>query len=131
MVEIKSTCCGDVICSGDSLTHALMSAVRDGVSLRYADLRNRYCSYLDLPGIDLSYADLRGAGFRYANLRGANLELAKVDRADFRGANLEDVCHTGVEFSELQIRYAKTRGMWADEVSVPVGFETVAVGSGF
>lgn len=38
MVDIKTKCCGEVICSGETAIDALINGVQAGVSLKYADL---------------------------------------------------------------------------------------------
>lgn len=112
MIEIKSTCCGVVICSGHDVPRMLEEAVATGVSLRYADLSQRWLPDVNLRGADLGYADLRGTVLTNANLRGASIAYADVEDTDFRGADLRDVCYSGVNFKGIQLRRAKTMGMW-------------------
>lgn len=61
----------------------ILTAVREGKSLRWADLRGA-----NLQGADLRWADLRWADLRGADLRGADLWGANLWGADLRGANL-------------------------------------------
>ncbi len=116
MVEIKTTCCGAVIFSGETVRLAVESAVTDGVSLRYADLSHLWLPDVNLYGADLEYANLSYSVFRDSNLRGASIMYANVEDADFRGADFRDVCHTGVVFRGTQLRGARTLGMWSREI---------------
>jgi hypothetical protein len=58
-------------------------AIKSGISLICADLRNA-----DLSDADLSYADLSYANLSYANLRNANLSDADLSYANLSDADL-------------------------------------------
>lgn len=81
MAEVKTHCCGEVICSGNTVRAAVQGAVEAGVSLAYADLRGANLCYISFGFNNLSYADLSGANLRYTNL----------DDADLRGTQVHDV----------------------------------------
>lgn len=78
----------------ETLARALEQAVRDHVSLEYADL-----SGASLVNASLDGAQLPRARFRGANLLGANLSEAVMDGSDFSGAGLQNSC---LCFSSLQ-----------------------------
>lgn len=113
MVEIKTMCCGVVICSGETARAAVESAVRDGESLAYADLEGMFLSGVDIPGANLSHANLRRTQFNYANLRGANISDSGVYMAEFHDADLRDTNQTGVYILMEMRQRAKTTGVWA------------------
>ncbi len=70
MIQIKNWLTGAVIFEGEypTIKDAVEAAVKQGVSLAYADLEGA------LEGADLRGADFRGADLRGASLIGANLE---------------------------------------------------------
>jgi hypothetical protein len=71
----------------DVLT-AVVRAVAEGVSLRWADLGGADLGGADLRGADLQGANLRGADLFGADLAGADLTGADLTRASLHGANL-------------------------------------------
>ena len=89
---------------------ALLEAVRKGVNLRRANLREadlcgaNLCE-ADLYGANLCEANLCGANLRGASLRGANLCGANLRRANLRGA---DLC--GANLCEANLCGANLRG---------------------
>lgn len=83
MIEIKSRCCCEVICSGETVREAVESAARVGVSLRYANLSSVDPFQVNLCGADLAYANLSGSDFGLANLRGASIMCANVEGTSF------------------------------------------------
>lgn len=80
---------GEILYEGHFPTLAACAeqAVRDGVSLDYADL-----SRANLFNAVLDEASLRHASFNGANLAGANLSEARLERADFTDAALQNTC---------------------------------------
>ncbi len=105
MVEIKSTCCGVVICSGETVRLAVESAVAAGVSLENADLRDA-----DLEGVDLRGANLRGAYLHWANLINANLDGTILRNATLRGTHFVE----GSTYNNLtHVSYAGIRDLGA------------------
>jgi hypothetical protein len=92
-----------------SLSAAISNAIKNGISLRHADLSDANLRIADLRGADLrdadlSDADLSGADLREANLSradlsGANLSDANLRAADLSGANFR--CSTGLHIPEI------------------------------
>jgi len=81
------------------LGFAVIKAVSDGVSLRYANLKYANLEYVYLRGAYLKSADLKGANLEGAILRGANLEGSNLRDAILRGANLEGSNLRGATFT--------------------------------
>lgn len=100
MVEIKTKCCGEVICSGETIRDAVVYAKQEGISLAYADLRHLNLRSLDLQGIDFRYADLSGADFRGAILTGTTFSFARVGGAKIDDENWRSLKR--VNFQDLE-----------------------------
>ena len=98
----------------DNLRELVAEAVRNGVSLKDADLRRA-----NLIGADLYGADLRGADLYGANLRGAYLRRADLSRTNLRGADLShtDLSHT--DLSGTDLRGANLRGANLSDADLP------------
>lgn len=92
MIEIKTKCCGEVICSGETVRAALLYARHAGISMACANLRR-----LNLMGLVL-----RGIDFREADLSQSNLKFCRLQDCDFRGAIL-----AGTNFSLAKVNHAK------------------------
>jgi hypothetical protein len=83
-----------------TLKELVEKAVREGVSLRYAnledanlegsDLTNASLTNTSLTNTSLINASLTNASLMNANLENAKLENAKLENVDLRNANLED-----------------------------------------
>ena len=73
-----------------SIKELVEKAVKEGVSLAYADLRGADLDYADLRKADLSYADLSYANLYGADLKGANLWSANLGGANLYGAEIEE-----------------------------------------
>lgn len=129
MIEIKSWCCGTVICTGESRKIALEQAVEDGVSLRYADLSDMYLGGAQLGGANLGYADLTNTNLHHAQLRGASIAHAKTHGATFRYTDLRGVCNTGVHLFGAQTQGALRTGMWTREDGGDTVQRTITVGN--
>ena len=71
-----------------TLKEAVEEAVRQGISLKYADLRDANLEGADLKGANLRDADLRDADLNNANLEGAHLSGADLNSAKLIGADL-------------------------------------------
>ena len=88
-IKIRNRRTGSVVFEytkeGNTITEAVLEAIRCDANLRGADL-----SDADLNGADLSGADLYGADLRCADLRGANLRDADLRGTDLRGTDLRD-----------------------------------------
>lgn len=120
MVEIKSWCCGVVLCEGSTIHLAVYSAVKDGISLQYADLSDLDLNCLYVPNADFSYADLRETNFTGANLRGARLEGATVNSdTNFSRANLRDVNYTGCDLFSTKLKDTRLQRIHTEDVVVP------------
>ena len=83
-IEIRNRWTGSVVFEytkeGNTITEAVLEAIRCDANLRCADLYDA----------DLRGTDLRGANLRGANLYGADLRCADLRCADLYGANLRD-----------------------------------------
>jgi hypothetical protein len=87
---------------GNTITEAVLEAIRCDANLRGADL-----SDADLSGADLSGADLSGADLRCANLYGADLYGADLRGTDLRGTDLRDADLSGADLSGADLCDAK------------------------
>ena len=96
-IEIKNRLNGEVIfaneCDYNTIAITVQEAVKQKISLRYADLRYADLSYADLrsavlSSADLRYADLSSADLRYAVLSYADLRYAVLSYADLHYADL-------------------------------------------
>ena len=100
-------------CENNTESITVQEAVKQKVSLAYADLRNFNLGYANLDNIDLSHADLTHAIFygavmgfaklNDANLEGAILTNASLEYSDLRGADLmkADLSRTDLHYSNL------------------------------
>ena len=106
MIEIKNRFDGAVIFSGnfDTIGEAVLAAIKEKKSLRYANL-----DYADLHFADLRSADLRSADLHYANLRYANLDYANLRSADLRYADLHSADLRYADLSSADLSYADLR----------------------
>ena len=91
-IDIKNWETGEVIfsyaCENNTITKTLEEAVKQGVSLAYADLMG-----VSLIGANLSYANLNnanlfGADLSFTNLSGVNLSYSILKRTELFGTNL-------------------------------------------
>lgn len=86
-IEIRNRWTGSVVFEytkeGNTITEAVLEAIRCGADLRRANLCDA-----DLYGADLRCANLRGADLRRADLRDADLRDADLCDADLCGADL-------------------------------------------
>ena len=101
-IQIKNRYTEEVIFEHEeeenTIKKTVEKAVRDGVSLAYADLSyadlanaslaNASLAYADLANADLANADLAYANLAYADLANASLAYADLDYADLAYANL-------------------------------------------
>lgn len=79
---------------GASDKETVASAIKDGVSLEHADLKNSDLTGSKLDGIsfagaDLSECDIPLCSFVGANFKGADLSSARAWKTDFKGADME------------------------------------------
>lgn len=77
MVEVRTLCCGEVICTGETVLKAVQRAITRGISLKYANLE----------GADLRDGDLRGARLYRASLINAQVKGLDMTGADISGAH--------------------------------------------
>jgi uncharacterized protein YjbI with pentapeptide repeats len=92
-------------CEANTIKETVEAAVKQGVSLRDANL-----SGADLRNANLSGADLSGADLRYADLRNANLSGAYLSGADFNGAHFSGANLARANLSGANLRYADLSG---------------------
>ena len=92
MIQIRNWRTSEVIFEGDyqSIKDAVEAAVKQRVSLAWADLAGA-----DLTDASLIRADLRGASLIGANLEGVNLTGANLTGAKLKWADLTDAIVTG------------------------------------
>ena len=92
MAQIKSWKTNEVLFEykddNPTMKETVEEAVRQGISLEFADLSGADLIYADLYRANLKYADLSGANLINALLRGADLEGANLKNADLRNAHL-------------------------------------------
>ncbi|MDF1685330.1 MAG: pentapeptide repeat-containing protein [Parvibaculaceae bacterium] len=93
---------------GEKRGRAVLAALKDGVSLGGADLRNAY-----LGGADLRNAYLEGAYLKDANLEDACLEYACLEYAYLKGANLR-----GAELERAELEGAYLKGANLEGASI-------------
>lgn len=128
MVEIRTRWMRTFIWGGATLRGAVESAVRNGVSLKGADLRGIDLRKANLEGADLRIADLSEADLEAVNLkdadlggavlRGANLFNANLRRTNLVGANL-----TGCILPSYDSRENKSRGGFIARLKRLLGWE--------
>ena len=97
MIQILNYQTGGVIFEGDypNIKEAVEAAVKQGVSLAFADLSR----------VNLEGANLEGANFYKANLRWANLYKANLYKANLYKANLR-----WAKLIKADLRWAKLSG---------------------
>ena len=105
---------GEVIFSGgfESIKECVLAALREGKSLRSADL-----SSADLRSADLSSADLSSANLSYADLSYADLRSANLRSADLRSANLSSANLRSANLSYADLRYVNLSYVKSDFLS--------------
>ena len=90
-IEIKSIF-GDILfiyeAENATIKDAVEKAVKEKISLSFADLYSANLSSADLSSANLSSADLRLANLSSANLYSANLSSANLSSANLSSANL-------------------------------------------
>ena len=100
-IEIRNRWTGSVVFEytkeGNTITEAVLEAIRCDANLRGADLYGA-----DLRDANLRGADLRDADLRCANLYGANLRDANLRDADLCGANLCDADLYGADLRDAK-----------------------------
>ena len=91
-IKIRNRWTGSVVFEytkeGNTITEAVLEAIRCDANLRDADLRDADLNGSDLRGADLYGADLYGADLRDADLRDADLSGTDLRGADLYGADL-------------------------------------------
>ena len=107
-IKIRNRWTGSVVFEytkeGNTITEAVLEAIRCDANLRGADL-----SDADLSDADLSDANLRGADLRRANLYDADLYGADLRDADLRGTDLRDADLRDADLYGANLRDADLR----------------------
>jgi len=107
-IEIKSIF-GEVLFTYEdenaTIKKAVEKAIKERVSLSFADLRSADLSYANLSSADLSSAVLSFASLRFANLSFADLRFADLIYADLIYADL-----SFADLSSANLSSAKNRG---------------------
>lgn len=85
---------------------AVIEAVKNNVSLRFASLRSLDLRDADLSNADLSEADLSNAYLSGTNLSGANLKGARLSFATLRGVNFTNANLWNVNFIYTDLKHA-------------------------
>ena len=118
-IKIRNRWTGSVVFEytkeGNTITEAVLEAIRCDANLRGADLSDADLSDANLRGADLRRAnlydaDLYGADLRDANLRGADLRDADLRDADLRDADLRCADLYGADLYGADLRDANLRG---------------------
>ena len=106
-----------------SRKNTVQNAIKNGISLSYADLRGANLRGADLSDADLRFADLWFADLRGANLRGADLSGADLRDADLRGADLDESeqIRMGLILTEPMRGFKKCKDGVIVELEIPAG----------
>ena len=97
MIQIRNWKTKKVIFEGEypTIKDAVEAAVKQGVSLAWANLTGA-----NLTGANLTWADLTGANLTWANLTGADLTGADLYKANLTGADLTRANLTNANFTD-------------------------------
>lgn len=111
MIQILNWKTKEVIFEGDypNMKSAVEAAVKQGVSLAFADLAEEILSGSNLTGANFAWADLTDANFRGATITGANFCNAILVWADFTGANLSDTNFAGADLAWANLTSANLK----------------------
>ena len=113
-IEIRNRWTGSVVFEytkeGNTITEAVLEAIRCDANLRDANLRNANLRGANLRDANLRDANLRDADLRDADLRGANLRDADLRCADLCGANLYGADLRGADLRGANLYGADLRG---------------------
>ena len=85
----------------DSVKKAVKHAVRQGISLEWADLMGA-----NLVGANLEWADFEGANLAFASLEDVSLAFANLVEASLEGANLSGASLVGANLIRATLDYA-------------------------
>lgn len=117
-------------CYAKSLSDAVIKAINNNVSLRYADLPE-----LDLNDITLNCVDFYGANLKYSNFSGSILKNINLSNANLYGssfvgttlykANLMDVDFDHVDLRNILLNNIKTNKRIIQFFGVEVQDETI------
>ena len=120
-MQIKNRFSPHVIFEGDynSVRDAVEAAIKQNVSLQYADLRGADLRGADLRGAELQYADLCGADLRGADLRNAELAHVSLRGADLRGADLRgaELWYADLRGADLSGADLRDADLWRADLS--------------
>ena len=103
-MEIRNWRTGEVIYQAkvNTLKELVEKAVKEGVSLKCAYLKNTDLRKADLSCADLYGADLRGADLSGSYLYGTDLSCADLGGADLSNAKLRDTCLVNADLSDAK-----------------------------
>ena len=122
-IEIRNRWTGSVVFEytkeGNTITEAVLEAIRCDANLRGADLSDADLSDANLRGADLRRANLYDANLYDADLRDANLRDADLCNADLRSANLCDADLRGANLYGADLRSTDLRGAKGCYLSCP------------
>lgn len=93
-----------------SIRSLVEDAVKDGVNLESAVLKNEDLSGLVLTEARLSYANLKGADLSNTNFRYSRLKGTSFKKADLRGTDFEFACMHDADLRNTDLGRADFRG---------------------
>ena len=85
-------------CENNTICKTVKEAIRQGISLAYANLFNANLSNIDFSGVNLSYANLS-----WSNLNNCNLSYADLSYANLSWSNLNNCNLTGTDLTETDL----------------------------
>ncbi len=108
-----------------TVKEAVKYAIRNHISLKYADLRGTNLRNMDLSNADLSNAYLQYADLSHSNLSRACLQNAKLNGANLTGAcladaNLTDAVLSGTVLVSAELSDADLSGAYLDYSCLPL-----------
>ena len=90
-------------CENNTITKTLEEAVKQGVSLAYADLRGANLAGANLSYANLNNANLFGADLSFTNLSDTNLSYSNLKRTELFGTNLSYANLSNVQLSYVNL----------------------------
>ena len=90
-------------CENNTIGKTVKEAIRQGISLVYANLLNADLSNIDFSGVNLSYANLSWSNLNDCNLSYADLSYSNCFRSDFNNCNLTGTNLKSVELDHTNL----------------------------